>query len=71
MSNWIDNGHEMVNVNFHVACPTQVDDFKGCPFPEIGKRYRFFDDGKTGFSRRYYAFCTRIIPFEEASEELK
>lgn len=31
--------------------------------PEIGKTYAFFDDGKTGFSRRYKATVTGIIPF--------
>ena len=31
--------------------------------PEIGKTYAFFDDGKTGLSRRYKATVTGIIPF--------
>lgn len=30
--------------------------------PEIGKTYAFFDDGKTGVSRRYKATVTGIIP---------
>ena len=30
--------------------------------PEIGKTYSFFDDGKTGFSRRYKATVLDIIP---------
>lgn len=31
--------------------------------PEVGKTYAFFDDGKTGFSRRYKAMVTGVIPF--------
>ena len=31
--------------------------------PEIGKTYAFFDDGKTGFSRRYKATVLGIVPF--------
>lgn len=31
--------------------------------PEIGKTYAFFDDGKTGLSRRYKAIVTGVIPF--------
>lgn len=31
--------------------------------PEIGRTYAFFDDGKTGLSRRYKATVTGIIPF--------
>lgn len=31
--------------------------------PEVGKIYAFFDDGKTGFSRRYKATVLGIIPF--------
>lgn len=31
--------------------------------PEVGKTYAFFDDGKTGLSRRYKATVTGIIPF--------
>lgn len=30
--------------------------------PEIGKTYAFFDDGKTGFSRRYKATVLDITP---------
>ena len=41
--------------------------------PEIGKTYAFFDDGKTGFSRRYKATILDIIPsnvVEELDPEL-
>ena len=35
------------------------------PLPEIGKRYHFFEDGKSGPSRHYIIEITEIIPFEE------
>lgn len=37
--------------------------------PEIGKTYAFFDDGKTGPSRRYKATITGIIPFHLVKEK--
>ena len=36
--------------------------------PEIGKTYSFFDDGKTGLSRRYKATVLDKIPFEVVEE---
>lgn len=33
--------------------------------PELGKRYHFFEDGKSGPSRHYIVEITEIIPFEE------
>ena len=33
--------------------------------PELGKRYHFFEDGKSGPSRHYIIEITEIIPFEE------
>lgn len=33
--------------------------------PEVGKRYHFFEDGKSGPSRHYIIEITEIIPFEE------
>lgn len=36
--------------------------------PEIGKTYAFFDDGKTGFSRRYKAMVLDIIPSNVVEE---
>ena len=35
------------------------------PLPELGKRYHFFEDGKSGPSRHYIVEITEIIPFEE------
>lgn len=35
------------------------------PLPELGKRYHFFEDGKSGPSRHYIIEITEIIPFEE------
>lgn len=35
------------------------------PLPEIGKKYHFFDDGKTGPSRHYIAEILELIPFSE------
>lgn len=36
--------------------------------PEIGKTYAFFDDGKTGLSRRYKATVLDIIPSNVVEE---
>ena len=36
--------------------------------PEIGKTYAFFDDGKTGLSRRYKATVLDIIPYNVVEE---
>lgn len=36
--------------------------------PEIGKTYAFFDDGKTGLSRRYKALVLDIIPSNVVEE---
>ena len=33
--------------------------------PELGKRYHFFEDGKSGPSRHFIIEVTNIIPFEE------
>lgn len=33
--------------------------------PELGKRYHFFEDGKSGPSRHYIIEIIEIIPFEE------
>lgn len=37
--------------------------------PELGKRYHFFEDGKSGPSRHYIVEITEIIPFEEMIDE--
>lgn len=34
--------------------------------PEIGEKIKFFDDGKTSSSRRYWATIKEVIPFNEA-----
>ena len=36
--------------------------------PEIGRTYAFFDDGKTGLSRRYKATVLDIIPSNVVEE---
>ena len=36
--------------------------------PEVGRTYAFFDDGKTGFSRRYKATVLDIIPSNVVEE---
>ena len=36
--------------------------------PEIGRTYAFFDDGKTGLSRRYKATVLDIIPSNVVAE---
>lgn len=38
--------------------------------PEIGKIYAFFDDGKTGLSRRYKATVLDIIPSNVVEEKM-
>ena len=38
---------------------------------EVGKTYSYFDDGKIRESRKYSVLITKIVPFEEAEEELK
>lgn len=38
--------------------------------PEIGKIYAFFDDGKTGLSRRYKATVIDIIPSNVVEEKM-
>lgn len=51
-------------------CDRKVRSFR-YPMPTVGQKYRFFDDGKTGYSRRYIAECLEIIPFDKADEQLK
>ena len=36
--------------------------------PQIGKRYHFFEDGKTSASRHYIFEVTKIIPFAEITD---
>ena len=36
--------------------------------PEIGKRYHFFEDGKSGPSRHFIIEITNIIPFESITD---
>lgn len=38
------------------------------PLPEIGKRYHFFEDGKSGPGRHYIIEITNIIPFESITD---
>ena len=38
------------------------------PLPEIGKRYHFFEDGKSGPSRHYIIEVTNIVPFETVTD---
>ena len=38
------------------------------PLPELGKRYHFFEDGKSGPSRHYIIEITNIIPFENITD---
>lgn len=37
--------------------------------PEVGKRYHFFEDGKSGPSRHYIVEITKIVPFNEVQDE--
>ena len=36
--------------------------------PEVGKRYHFFEDGKSGPSRHFIIEVTNIIPFENITD---
>lgn len=36
--------------------------------PEVGKEYHFFDDGKTGRSRRFIVNIIEVIPFSEMKD---
>ena len=36
------------------------------PIPQIGEILKFYDDGKTGYSRRYWAKVIRIVPMKDA-----
>ena len=36
--------------------------------PELGKRYHFFEDGKSGPSRHYIIEITNIVPFEAVTD---
>ena len=38
------------------------------PLPELGKRYHFFEDGKSGPGRHYIVEITKIIPFEAVTD---
>lgn len=53
-----------------LGCNRAVESFEDCSMPVVGEKYRFFDDGKTGYSRRFIAECVKIIPYSEASAEL-
>ena len=35
------------------------------PVPEVGKRYHFFDDGKSSPSRHYIFEVTKVTPFNQ------
>ena len=37
--------------------------------PQVGKRYHFFQDGKSGASRHYICKITKIIPFAGITDE--
>lgn len=36
--------------------------------PKIGKRYHFFEDGKSGPSRHYIIEVTNVVPFEAVTD---
>lgn len=39
--------------------------------PEIGEKIKFFDDGKTSPSRRYWATVTKVVPFNEVRKNAR
>ena len=38
------------------------------PLPKIGKRYHFFEDGKSEPSRHYIIEVTNVVPFEAVTD---
>lgn len=40
-------------------------------YPEIGKRYACYDDGKIKFSRLYYVTVEKIVPYSSLDKDLK
>lgn len=39
--------------------------------PEIGEKIKFFDDGKTSPSKRYWATVKEVVPYDEAAQKYK
>lgn len=39
--------------------------------PEIGEKIKFFDDGKTSPSRRYWATITKVVPFNKVRKNAR
>lgn len=39
--------------------------------PEISEKIKFFDDGKTSPSRRYWATIKEVVPYDEAVQKHK
>ena len=39
------------------------------PLPELGKRYHFFEDGKSGPSRHYIVEITKVVPRRRMKDE--
>ena len=67
-----DLGNEIVRGNCHIYCCSKVESFEGCEaLPEIGKQYKFFDDGKIGYSRRYMATVTNVQPVRKIPWKLR
>ena len=39
--------------------------------PEIGKIYKFYDDGKITYSRQYRCKIINVIPYDNISDKIK
>ena len=39
--------------------------------PEIGKTYKFYDDGKITYSRQYRCKIINVIPYDNVSDKIK
>ena len=39
--------------------------------PEIGKIYKFYDDGKITYSRQYRCKIINVIPYDNVSDKIK
>lgn len=39
--------------------------------PEIGKIYKFYDDGKITYSRQYRCKIIDVIPYDNVSDKIK
>ena len=54
-----------------ISSREEVTDPTVFPFPQIGKSYHFYDDGKPSESRHYFAKIERIVPMKYVRRRMK